>query len=87
MLGHQSIETTVSSYIHSFHFIQREQLAEHLSKSMPNFFTTKGLANLLGVTPRRVRQILVENQATFIKEGRKRYYCIGSVLDLLSGYS
>lgn len=86
MLGHSSIDTTVRSYIHCFHFIQKDQIEKFAVQQKELRFTSKGVARLLGVTPRRARQILVENQVVFIKEGRKRYYSIDPVLDLLIRY-
>ncbi len=87
MLGHSSIDTSIRSYTHSFHFLQKGYLEEFSIRQKELRFTSTGVAKLLGVTPRRARQILSENQATFTKEGGKRYYRIGLVLDLLSSYS
>ena len=87
MLGHSSIDTTVRTYVHSFQFLQKDQLEKFAIQQKELRFTSVGVAGLLGVTPRRARQILVENQVAFIKEGGKHYYCIDSVLDLLVGCS
>lgn len=56
-LGHQSAQTTVQEYMHAFHFSQAEQVlnfppAENIT------FTNKGLAMLIGTTPRNLRYLV-----------------------------
>jgi len=86
MLGHRSIETIVRSHIHSFHFFQKEQLYRYLSETKPLLFSTKGLANLLDLTPRRVRQIYRSANIHFQRIRGKTSYSSKDVLLVLESY-
>jgi integrase len=86
MLGHRSLETTVRSYIHSFHFIQKEQLDRYLSETKPFLVSTRGLADLLDLTPRRVRQICRSANIHFQRIRGKTFYSSKDVLSILDSY-
>jgi hypothetical protein len=56
MLGHQSVFTTVTTYLHVAPFLQRELLLKY--SRAPISFATSEIAALSGVGERRIRQII-----------------------------
>jgi integrase len=86
MLGHQNIATSVQTYIHSFHIIQKEQMEAYCVIQEAVQFTSKSIASLIGVSQRRVCQILVEIQAEYSIIHGKRRYPSKVVMELMRNY-